>query len=72
MHPVSSPTRASQTLCGAPSLPAAMFLMSVFETVFAVTFTALEAGVSSPTFASTGCLFPEKLSTAKLFQHLCF
>jgi hypothetical protein len=46
-------------------------LISLFETTFAVTLTALEAGVNSPTFASTGCrLFSKKPSTAKLIQHL--
>jgi hypothetical protein len=48
-----------------------MSLTSLFETTFAVTLTALEAGVNSPTFASTGCLLlSKKPSTAKLIQHL--
>jgi len=49
-----------------------MFLTSLFETTLALTFTALEAGVSSPTFTSTGVLFLENPSTAKSFQHLAF
>lgn len=65
MHPVSSPIRASQTVWGAPSLPDAMLLTSLFETTFALTFTALEVGVNSPTFTSTDFLPPEKPSTAK-------
>ena len=72
MQPVSSATNASHTRWGAPSLPAAMLLTSLFDTVFAMTFTALEVGVNSPTFASTGSLRLEKPSTAKLFQHLIY
>jgi hypothetical protein len=37
-----------------------------------MTFTALEVGVNSPTFASTGSLRLEKPSTAKLIQHLTY
>jgi len=71
MLPVSSPTSASQTLCADPSLPIGISRISLFETTFAVTLTALDCGVNSPTLASTGCLlFSPKPSTAKLFQHL--
>ena len=72
MQPVSSPTNASHTRCGAPSLPAAMLRTSLFDIVFAMTFTALDVGVNSPTFASTGSLRLEKPSTAKLIQHLIY
>lgn len=72
MQPVSSPTNASHTRCGAPSLPVAMFLTSLFDTAFAMTFTALEVGVNSLTFASTGSLRLENPSTAKLTQHLIY
>jgi len=72
MQPVSSATNASHTRCGAPSLPAAMLRTSLFDIVFAMTFTALEVGVNSPTFASTGSLRFEKPSTAKLIQHLIY
>jgi len=38
-----------------------------------VTLTAFDAGVNSPTFASTGVrLFSKNPSTAKLIQHLFF
>jgi hypothetical protein len=48
-----------------------MSRISLFETTFAVTLTALDWGVNSPTFASTGCLlFSKKPSTANLIQHL--
>src|SRR3990170_5472400 len=69
--PVSSPTNASQTLCAEPSLPIGISRISLFETTFAVTFTALDCGVNSPTLASTGvlgCLLSKKPSTAKLIQ----
>src|SRR3990170_698428 len=74
MLPVSSPTNASQTLWAEPSLPIGISLISLFDTTFAVTLTALDCGVNSPTFASTGvrCLFSPKPSTAKLIQHLVF
>src|SRR4030042_3104703 len=73
MLPVSSPTNASQTRWAEPSRPMGMSLTSLFETTFAVTLTALDAGVNSPTFASTGCrLLSKNPSTAKLIQHLYF
>ena len=68
-QPVSSPTSASLTLWGSPSLPAATFLTSLFDKTLASTFTALEEGFNSPIFTSTGCLAPVNPSTAKFFQH---
>jgi hypothetical protein len=60
-------------LCGDPSLPIGISRISLFETTFAVTLTALDWGVNSPTLASTGSLFfSKKPSTAKLFQHLIY
>jgi len=49
-----------------------MLRTSLFDIVFAMTFTALEVGVNSPTFASTGSLRLEKPSTAKSFNTLFF
>ncbi len=54
-QPVSSPTRASTILCGVKSLVLVVFRTSPFVTTLAVTFTALESGVSSPTLTLTGC-----------------
>ena len=62
--PVSSPMSASLTLWAAPSLPIGISLISVLDTTLAVTLTALDCGVKSPTFASTGCFFSKKPSTA--------
>ena len=63
--PVSSPMSASLTLCAEPSLPIGISRISVLDTTLAVTLTALDCGVKSPTFASTGVfLFSKKPSTA--------
>src|SRR4030042_3082708 len=71
-HPVSSPTSASLTLCGSPSLPAATFLTSLLDKTLASTFTAREDGFNSPILTSTGCLAPVNPSTAKILQHPIF
>ena len=54
--PVSSPTSASLTLWGEPSLPIGDSRISVLDTTLAVTLTAFDCGVNSPTFFYW-CLF---------------
>jgi len=71
--PVSSPISASHTLCADPSLPIGMSRVSVLDTTLALTLTAFDCGVKSPTLASTGCfLFSKNPSTANLVLHTWF